>query len=389
MKSTAWSKELIRQEIAKFLDFSGGVNEYNVARDYNRRMVAASERHFGSWEAALADSGVVYTPKRRQPKTKIKWSKDLVLSSIKDLEKRGNLQSRHVQENHNKIFNAARRYFGDWATAVEAAGVNYSEVRQLEVWDKSKVIVELKRIFSESGDISPTFLEKNGHSSLYVTARKLFGNYKSAVVESGIDDSLIFRKVPMWNEKMLRDELLNIEKAEGGLSYSFVRENHKNIVQYCEKTYGGWYLALYHLGLRPHYEYAAKTKTRLAWMKVGYEFQEAVRKVFEALGLSFSYEKSHGNLRPDFTLNSSTWIDAKLSSWTAFTDGTLDKYHEVQTLIIVYLRGGDVNTELEGRYFVRIDDFYGALYEKGCGCLVDEIESIRNKISILSDYQTA
>lgn len=80
---------------------------------------------YDSWSDAIEDSGVPFTYTRT-----VKWGPEKVIEEIKkrDKEKKGLRYKKTAMEN-NKLVHAAKRYFGAWEKAVEAAGFNYDEIR--------------------------------------------------------------------------------------------------------------------------------------------------------------------------------------------------------------------------------------------------------------------
>jgi hypothetical protein len=349
-----------------------------AASKINRKLVRAAENEYGSWGLALNALGVEYIPKRKLPDSKIKWSKEKILNEILRIkETDGDLSGGTIQKEHSKLYQAAIRKFGSWKIALQEVGIDVEAYNKLTYWTKESLISELERIYKETNDLSVTYLRDSGYSTLPTTAISLFGSYEVALIEAGFDPNDIQRKKPVWTDRELKNLILNVYNETGTFSERRFRENHSNIISVCQSKFGGWYNTLKHFGL-PTEEVKV---CRLNKAAVGYQFQSLLKQVFQTINLKFDYEKQHGKVRPDFTLNESTWIDAKLSSWTALSDGTLTKYcAKIPFLIIVYLRGNYMK-ESNKVNFIPVDDFFPALIEKGRSDLVEQIITLRENVN--------
>lgn len=105
-----WSEQRIIHEIRVWQE---GLALQGGNRTAPIRLYAASQRHFGSWNAALSAAG--FPPPFR------KWDQQSVIDEIQDMHERGVPLSRIKRENR-KLVSAARRHFSGWSEAVVAAG---------------------------------------------------------------------------------------------------------------------------------------------------------------------------------------------------------------------------------------------------------------------------
>lgn len=118
---------------------------------------------------------------------------------------------------------------------------------------------------------------------------------------------------------------------------------------------------------------------------IGCKFEKLVKKVFDYLKIERKYNKTVQNLRPDFQLDNNIWVDAKLSSWTAFHDGTFDKYlPHCDKLIIVYLRGQEIINVPEKVQLLNIAELFPKLKEIKQTKIISQINQIFNEISELN-----
>lgn len=431
---------------------------------------------------------------------KMKWSSEKIVSELKRLDAlNSDLSSSNANKEFKNLYQAGKRFFGSWYKALESAGINTDNHVKTFRWTKDLLIKELQKIYKEHGDLSGTFLQSNGMSSIPVMSKKLFGSYNNALIEAGFNPDEVHRKKHMWTEHDVEKKIREVYEEYDDLSKEFFKKEYSGLVGYCDKAYGGWYHTLKHFGYptdgicvhwkddaqiidelkrkkingeslahsdvennlaliaarrfgsweealktagidpEEHRKYNRWTKEKMlekikeyyadgynmcnksifqvdsalassykmyfdSWDEflieagifgydfsnnlgkavIGYRFQALVKQIFKVLNIKVTSQVSHNNLRPDFTLNESTWIDAKLSSWTALSDGTLEKYcPAIDFLLIVYLRGNPIESSPKVN-FIPIDDFFPALVEKGRQDLIEQLFDLR-KAADLAD----
>ncbi|HAZ14665.1 MAG: hypothetical protein A2X86_06255 [Bdellovibrionales bacterium GWA2_49_15] len=119
--SRRWTIERILCEILKLPEVSA-----KHAQHLHADLYSAAIRHFSSWRKAVEAAGFEY---QRVSKRKLRghWSCERIVAEITQLSKKN---SNHVRSNRRDLYSAAIRLFGNWQSAVEAAGFNYDEIRQ-------------------------------------------------------------------------------------------------------------------------------------------------------------------------------------------------------------------------------------------------------------------
>lgn len=120
-----WSNEKIIQAIQELhmqdIDLSAG----NVLRNHGSLFTAAcSGRYFSSWQNAVTAAGVDYDKilgagRNRRREKLTKWSKERVLEELHGFEPEELLTT---YRDRLTLYSAARREFGSWKLALEAAG---------------------------------------------------------------------------------------------------------------------------------------------------------------------------------------------------------------------------------------------------------------------------
>src|SRR5687767_9236609 len=146
----AWSKDEIGLEILR----SYAVGEplsYGEVQKNNLRLLRAATRYFGSWKNAIEYAGLDYEQIRRY---KV-WTGERIVEQIRKYHREGrDLSWRHVSTELDPPLAAAAirtNRFGTWEKALEAAGLDYEEIRRHRSWDAGLVRDEI-RLRQASGE---------------------------------------------------------------------------------------------------------------------------------------------------------------------------------------------------------------------------------------------
>src|SRR5262249_47928802 len=100
------------------------------------------------------------------------------------------------------LLRAATRYFGSWRTAVEFAGVEYSDLRKYRMWTKERILDRIKELHAKGEDLSWRHVstEVDPQLAAAATKRKHFGSWRNAIQAAGLAYGDI-RRYREWNEK--------------------------------------------------------------------------------------------------------------------------------------------------------------------------------------------
>lgn len=123
-----WTKEQIIARIQQLHQQGAELNWRAVSLTVDPALAAAAIRPtaFGAWRAALTAAGL----DPRKISRYQKWTPEEVVSQIQGMEKSGeSLTSKGMQTRHQSLLCAARRRFGTWDAALEAAGYEPEEIR--------------------------------------------------------------------------------------------------------------------------------------------------------------------------------------------------------------------------------------------------------------------
>ncbi len=126
------------------------------------------------------------------------WSEERIKGEISRLSATGcDLTQGRMQAIDSRLTSAAIRYFGSWKAAVEASGVDYTQVaalgkqrrvEKITKWTRETILAELKRLQLEGEDLTSGIVRRK-YLSLYATARhkEHFGSWAAALEAAGID----------------------------------------------------------------------------------------------------------------------------------------------------------------------------------------------------------
>jgi hypothetical protein len=120
-----WSKDKIIEMIKDLKRQNIDISASNISKNYIPLFTAScSKRYFSSWSNAVKAAGIDYdnileAGKARRREKLTKWSKEEVLEAIQQAESKNLLTT---YRDRLALYSAARREFGSWKQALEAAG---------------------------------------------------------------------------------------------------------------------------------------------------------------------------------------------------------------------------------------------------------------------------
>lgn len=166
--------------------------------------------------------------------SKIRWDEDTIIKRIHALESVDeDLTCSHVKEIDSALVGAAISYFGNWGTALEAAGLDYSEIRRaskqrraekVRKWSVDKVLEEIRELSKVEDDLSYALM-KEKYSALVAAASNYIGSWKKALEMLGLDYSEILRKgrarriarEKAWYRELLLERLSHLPADENAV----------------------------------------------------------------------------------------------------------------------------------------------------------------------------
>jgi hypothetical protein len=130
-------------------------------------LVSAAKLHFGRWRAALKAAGVPCPPPRRR------WGRERVLAAVRAHYRDDGIPVR-IRRPNSRLQAAVTHYFGHWQAALLAAGFSLPPARR--TWTRETLIAELQARRAQG--LAVTW-ERN--RDIEYAARKLFGSWTAAL----------------------------------------------------------------------------------------------------------------------------------------------------------------------------------------------------------------
>ena len=122
------------------------------------------------------------------------WDKQKIIRHIKQRAKAGqDLNSKAMQEQDCKLFNAALKRYEGWDGALKAAGINPEKIYKRRRWDRERIKRDVTALWRKGTDLAAPHMRKF-HSALYSAACKYFGSWTAARRACGIRKSFRRRK---------------------------------------------------------------------------------------------------------------------------------------------------------------------------------------------------
>lgn len=192
-----WSKDEIAMEIRSLYLDGKELNYTSVERNHLALLRAAC-RYFGSWKDAIEYAGLDYDRIRKYKA----WTNEKILARIQELHRKEvDLSWRNVSTNVDPALAAAAvrpQRFGSWRAALEAAGLNYDEIRRYREWDESQVVNELLGLHEAGEPLNSRDVQETT-PPLFHAARRRFEHWDNALEAAGLDVDQI-RKRPRPRE---------------------------------------------------------------------------------------------------------------------------------------------------------------------------------------------
>lgn len=274
-----WTKRTVVEAIRR--RHHEGPSLSTVWRD-DRKLFRAATNHFGNWRSALQAADVPHRPRRRWSPEKVldglrhtyrgqgdfeeadpglagaarrlfgglyqaleaagleppvgRWTKKRIIEAIQERYVRGSA-IRFVGFKERALGHAARRHFGTWQAALEAAGLQFRAPSHVPVrtWTRENVIATIQAGTQRDGKLVALWKEDQG---LYSAAKKHFGTWRQAVLAAGLQPT---RK--KWTPSLVIRSIQARHKGGMALS-SIVFKEDASLAGAATRLFGSWRTAL-------------------------------------------------------------------------------------------------------------------------------------------------
>lgn len=241
-----WDEKSLLSFIRKRKRAGEAINLKEIRNNF-RPAYSASITLFGSWRKAIEKADIDYDTIRVNKGPPRKWSQEKVVGTILKLSEAGKpLYAHHILHNYGTLYTAAGNYFGSWRQAIKAAGLDYTKIRRklAKKWTRELVLEEIKRRRAEGLPLN----EWEAGSYLTSPARRLFGSWQKAINAAGLTYGEIKkgsnRKKGWWTPNRVLMRIRQLEKQGVRLNSKNMHQHHAALLDGGKRFFGSWYQAL-------------------------------------------------------------------------------------------------------------------------------------------------
>lgn len=180
------------------------------------------------------------------------WTAESVLDGIKERRASGlSLSSDIMDRTCGSLIGAARRLFGNWANALEAAGIDPESVKaprkQRNQWSREKIIERIREHAAAGHDLAAHRLAAID-APLIASAPRYCDSWDNALKMAGFDPTAI-RLTEKWTPERVIDRIRELNRARADLSDLTVQAFDGALYGAASTHYGGWRQAVVAAGL--------------------------------------------------------------------------------------------------------------------------------------------
>lgn len=181
---------------------------------------------------------------------RIKWTKEKIIEEIRNLNNSNiPLNAVYMTKHNIKLYGAARVHFGSWGNALEAAGLDYTQINHKfteKSWSKDVIAEEIINFASTNGNLRSDYVQKH-YTKLHSAAQRYFDSWKDAVEYAGFDYNNI--KKIKWSKEKIIMTILEMNDNNIPLSSSSVQKMDTSLFQAACRIFGSWANAVNTSGL--------------------------------------------------------------------------------------------------------------------------------------------
>jgi len=183
------------------------------------------------------------------------WTKDKLIEEIKRLYDEGvDLSPTSIQKTHSALFSSARSrsHFGSWRAAIEAAELDYDDLKRVKQrWNREEIIARIREMHAQGHDLlDPRFKIKNRSLYLAACAHRYFGSWRRAVQAAGLDHETM-RENRVWTKQRILRTIQQLSEEGKPLGWAYIEEHEPGIYRAARRkeNFGSWSGALQAAGV--------------------------------------------------------------------------------------------------------------------------------------------
>ena len=242
-KTKAEQREGIIRRILQ-RELSGASLKATVVKREDHDLFVDVTRCFRIWCKALRTAGInveAVTGKRA-------WTADRVVREIRDMGRRGTaLNHASARRVDQGLLQAARKLWGSWENALQAAGYDPATIRRgRSPWTKSEIISVIQA--NAAGQL-PVWQHVLITPSIIMAVRQLFGSPRVALQRAGVLH--LVKRRHRWSRTVIIKAIRERNRAGESLSCAAVMKSTPGLYDAARQYFGGWGQALRAAGFDP------------------------------------------------------------------------------------------------------------------------------------------
>lgn len=175
------------------------------------------------------------------------WTRETVIRHLVERQAQGLPLTVGANGVGLSMYGSARRIFGSWRNAIQAAGIAPQHVMTWERWSPARILVMIRHLARRKRPLSARQVDRQYHR-LVTAARRHFGTWTKAMLAAGVDPTKL-QKVINWNPERVVETILMRALRNESLVARLV-EPH-SLVEAGNRFFGGWQAAITAAGLDP------------------------------------------------------------------------------------------------------------------------------------------
>ena len=249
---SGWNRQKIAERI-KSLHAKGEDLSYNRMARRQQGLLAAANYHFGSWAEAVNAAGVDYANEvRKIPKwTRERITRAIQDAYRKKADLSWTSVTKNKEYSAMAYAAIRDNQFGSWDSALEASGIAPAKVRRYEAWDEAKIVRSIKARAGRKKPLNSKAMQDED-SKLFNAALNYFGGWDKALVAAGIRPEDVYKR-RRWNVDIIKKEIKGLHRAGEDLAAPNMRTNHSSLYSAACKYFKTWTAAREACGIRRNF----------------------------------------------------------------------------------------------------------------------------------------
>lgn len=173
------------------------------------------------------------------------WTREQIIRILVEREAKGLPLSVGGEGVDKSLYSAARRIFGSWRNAIQAAGIAPQQVLTWERWSPGRILIMIRHLARRDRPLTTLQMERRYHN-IVSAARRHFGSWSKAVLAAGVKPTRLLRVIP-WNEERVIEAILTRALRNQSLAARVVEP--RSLVEAGHRFFGGWTAAVTAAGL--------------------------------------------------------------------------------------------------------------------------------------------